>query len=534
MKKTLWACGSLALTAWTLSAVPPVVLTAVGKYVTGVSGAADIAAFDPASKRLFSVNGAANTLEIIDLSDPRAPRLLSSVAICSCAPGRPTSVAVRNGVVAVAVENFVDAQPGWVAFFNTQGVCLNAVDVGVGPDMVTYTANGRQLLVANEGETGIDGDPAGSVAIIEMSGRPRSVSQSDITLVTFDGFDKATLDPRIHGIDPSPAVPLGIDLEPEYIAVSDDSSTAWVTLQENNALAVLDIQARRFTHLLALGFKDHRLAANALDASDQDGGIRILNWPVFGMYQPDSIAALEYRGGTFLLTANEGDSRPAEETCVGCEALDPTSFPDAAILQAPGNIGRLHITNLRGDMDHDGDFDELYAFGGRSFSIWSPAGDLVFDSGNTFERVTAAAGPGMFNSNGDSPATFDTRSDDNGPEPEGLVVGKAFGRSYVFVGLERVGGIMVFDVTNPYQPVFARYVNTHVIATPLAQGDVSPEGLVFVKAEESPNGKALLIVSNEISGTITIFEVSSTTLTSLPVWPAHAQIWSIVSKSVIH
>jgi hypothetical protein len=229
---------------------------------------------------------------------------------------------------------------------------------------------------------------------------------------------------------------------------------------------------------------------------------------VFTMYQPDAIAALEYRGGTFLLTANEGDSRPAEETRVADVMLDLTSFPNAAILQAPRNIGRLRITNLRGDTDRDGDFDELYAFGGRSFSIWSPAGDLVFDSGAAFELVTAAAVPSIFNSNGDSPATFDTRSDDKGPEPEGVVVGKAFGRNYAFIGLERVGGIMIFEVTNPYQPMFVRYVNNHVLGTPLALGDVSPEGLLFVKEEDSPNRKPLLIVSHEISGTITIFEVS--------------------------
>ena len=510
MTRKLWACAALALISWTLSADPPIAVTAVGKYVTGVSGggATEIAAFDPASQRLFSVNGAAHTLEIIDLSDPRMPLLLRSVAVSSCAPGSPTSVAVRSGVVAVAAENFVDAEPGWVAFFDTQGVCLNATVVGAGPDMVTYTANGRQLLVANEGEAGIGGDPAGSVAIIDMSGGPASVTESDVTLVSFDVFDKTTLDRRIHRVDPSPSVPLSIDLEPEYIAISHDSKTAWVTLQENNALAVLDIDARRFTQLLALGFKDHRLAENAFDASDRDGGIHILNWPVFAMYQPDAIAAFEYRGGTFLLTANEGDSRPSEETRVASEALDLTSFPNAAILQAPANVGRLRITNLRGDTDQDGDFDELYAFGGRSFSIWSAAGDLVSDSGDTFERVTAAAVPDLFNSNGDSPITFDTRSDDKGSEPEGLVVGKAFGRSYVFIGLERVGGVMVFDVTNPYKPAFVRYVHTHEIGTPLAQRDVSPEGLLFVKAEESPNGNPLLIVSHEISGTITIFEVS--------------------------
>jgi hypothetical protein len=303
-------------------------------------------------------------------------------------------------------------------------------------------------------------------------------------------------------------VALGIDLEPEYLTVSHDSRTAWVTLQENNAVAVLDIEARRFTSLVALGFKDHALAGNALDPSDRDGGIRIANWPVLGMYQPDAIAALEYQGQTFFLTANEGDSRPSEETRVADVTLDFTRFPNALSLQNPANLGRLRITNLRGDTDGDGDFDELYAFGGRSFSIWSPSGELVFDSGDSFAGITAASVPGIFNSNGDSAASFDTRSDDKGSEPEGLVLGKVFGRTHAFIGLERVGGIMVFDVTNPFQPAFVRYVNNHVPGAPIALGDVSPEGLLFIKAEDSPSGKPLLVASHEISGTLTVFEIS--------------------------
>jgi len=154
-----------------------------------------------------------------------------------------------------------------------------------------------------------------------------------------------------------------------------------------------------------------------------------------------------------------------------------------------------------------GDFDELYAFGGRSFSIWSESGQLVFDSGDAFERITAAAIPAIFNSNG-SPATFDTRSDDKGPEPEGITLSKVFGRTYAFIGLERTGGIMVVDVTNPFAPAFVRYVNTRTFDGPVAEGDISPEGLLFVKPEDSPTGKPLLIVSHEISGTVTIYEIT--------------------------
>jgi hypothetical protein len=512
MNRRLVMCALVALAAIPLSADRQIDLLPIGKYMTGIPniGATEIAAFDPDTRRLFSVNGASNTIDVIDLSDPAVPLFVSAIAVSSCAPaGLPTSVAVRDGVVAVAAENAVDADPGWVAFFTAHGQCLSFVRVGAGPDMVTFTPNGRRVLVANEGEAGVGGDPAGSVAVIDMTGGVAHLTPADVTIVDFDTFDKATLDPRIHRINPSPDVPLSIDLEPEYLAVSHDSKTAWVTLQENNALAVLDIEAGRFTSLLPLGFKDHSLPGQAMDASDQDGGIHILNWPVLGMYQPDAIDTLRYRGETFLVTANEGDSRPAEETRVGSETLDPSVFPNAPLLQLDANLGRLRITNLRGDTDDDGDFDELYAFGGRSFSIWSASGQLVFDSGDAFERITAAAIPAIFNSNG-SPATFDTRSDDKGSEPEGVTLGKVFGRTYAFIGLERTGGIMVVDVTNPFAPVFVRYVNNQTFGLPVAEADISPEGLLFVKAEDSPTGKPLLIVSHEISGTVTIYEITKT------------------------
>jgi hypothetical protein len=511
MKRKVIAGAVLAMAVLPLSADKSITLVAIGKYVTGITGtgAAEIAAYDPASGRLFSINGAANTLDIIDLRDASSPQLITVISLASCAPGGlPTSVAVQEGVVAVAAENAVDANPGWVAFFDADGDCLNYVTVGAGPDMVTYTPNGRQLLVANEGEEGVGGggDPAGSVAIIEMAGGVKHVTQDDVTIVSFDTFNKATLDPRIHRINPSPAVSLSIDLEPEYIAVSHDSKTAWVTLQENNAIAVLDITTKQFTSLLPLGFKNYNLAGNDIDASDLDGGIHIRNWPALGMYQPDSIDTLRYRGETFLLTANEGDSRPAEETRVGSVTLDLVAFPDAATLRLNTNLGRLRITNLRGDTDGDGDYDQLYSFGGRSFSIWSALGELVFDSGRMFEQITAAAVPALFNSNGDS-GTFDTRSDDKGPEPEGITLGHVFGRTYAFIGLERTGGLMVFDVSDPFTPSFVQYVNNNTTGLPVSQGYISPEGLLFVRADRSPTGNPLLVVSHEISGTVAIYEI---------------------------
>jgi hypothetical protein len=302
-----------------------------------------------------------------------------------------------------------------------------------------------------------------------------------------------------------PGATLAQDLEPEYIAISHDSKTAWVTLQENNALAILDIEAGVFTQLAGLGLKDHSQSGSGLDASDADGGINIANWPVFGIYQPDAIESYRVRGETYLVMVNEGDTRAFggfnEESRVSALVLDPTVFPNAAILQQNANLGRLTVTNATGDDDGDGDFDRILVPGGRSFSIRTANGDLVFDSGDQFEQITAAQVPASFNSNGTA-ATFDTRSDNKGPESEGIVLGKAFGRTYAFIGLERTAGIMVYDVSDPLSPRFVQYLNT-------APDDISPEGLLFIKEEDSPNGKPLLVVSHEISSTTTIFEITN-------------------------
>ncbi|MGA1133478.1 MAG: choice-of-anchor I domain-containing protein, partial [Prochlorotrichaceae cyanobacterium] len=216
--------------------------------------------------------------------------------------------------------------------------------------------------------------------------------------------------------------------------------------------------------------------SNGLDASDRDGGINITNQPVFGVYQPDSIAAYTVNGQTYYITANEGDARnrpsdddilvdfPGEGDIFSEEArikdltLDPTAFPNAAELQADAVIGRLNVTTKLGDIDGDGDYDQLFAYGGRSFSIWDSNGNLVFDSGDQLEQITATNYPNFFNAS-NSNNTFDNRSDDKGPEPEGVTVGKIGARTYAFIGLERVGGVMVYDVTVPTAPTFVQYLN---------------------------------------------------------------------------
>jgi hypothetical protein len=439
---------------------------------------------------------------VIDISNPATPTLVAFVNT----GGFPNSVAVRDGIVAVAVEATPRQNPGKVKFYDVNGVLLSEVNVGAVPDMLTFTPNGRRVLVANEGEPSsynqpASVDPEGSVSIIDITGGVSKLTQSNVRTARFSTAIPQTNGSSIRAYGPNAT--FAQDMEPEYITVSHDSKTAWVTLQENNAIAILDIESASFTRLVGLGFKDHRLAENALDPSDANGGINIGNWPVFGMYQPDAIDSYRVRGQTYLVMANEGDARDypgfSEESRVSSLTLDSTAFPNAATLKQNANLGRLTVTNRLGDSDNDTDFDALYVPGGRSFTIRDEEGRIVWDSKDAFERITAQQGPALFNSNGD-PGTFDTRSDNKGPEPEGLVIGKAYGREYAFIGLERTGGVMVYDISDPQAPAFIEWVT-------MAPADVSPEGLLYIKAEDSPSGTPLLVVSHEVSGTLRIFEV---------------------------
>ena len=516
-------------------------LTKIGGFDTGGFdvGAAEISAYDVDTHRLFVVNAQDSTVDILDLADPTNITRRGTIDVSPL--GSPNSVDVYGNVVAVAVEASDPLLPGKVAFYKTNGQILGTVATGVLPDMITFTPDGRYVLTANEGQPGEDYslDPEGSVGIVRVPGgrgNVKKLTDADGRVADFRAFndDKAALisqGVRIYG----PGSSVAQDLEPEYITVSDDSRTAYVTLQEANAYAVVDIATATVTEIVPFGYKDHRLPGNGFDASDRDKAINIANWPVFGMYQPDAIKSLEIGGETYLIVANEGDTRAYdafnEEARVSTLNLDPVAFPNAAELKAAGNLGRLTVTNATGDTDGDGDFDALYLFGGRSFSVFMADGTLVYDSGDQFERITAAAFPANFNASNTN-NTFDDRSDNKGPEPEGLTLGVVDGRTYAFVGLERVGGIMAYDVTDPTAPTFAGYVNSRNFAAPADSpeaGDLGPEGVLFIPAEDSPNGAPLLVTSNEVSGTVAVYQVGAA---ATPVVSAGAVFPPAAGRSV--
>ncbi|NJN74694.1 MAG: alkaline phosphatase [Limnothrix sp. RL_2_0] len=500
-------------------------LEAIGRYSSGIfdDSATEISAYDPATQTLFVTNGAAKQIDVLTLMDPTQPTLAFSIDV----KNGVNSVAFHNGVLAAAVEGEGKQDPGQVLFFDAAGNLLKGVTVGALPDMLTFTPDGMKVLVANEGEPSEDytNDPEGSVSIIDLS---MSVEQATVMTADFRQFNAMTLDKSVRNFGMGGTVAQG--LEPEYIAVSADSKMAWVTLQENNALGVVDLDRGKVTDIVGLGFKDYSLPENRLDASNKDGAINITNYKnLYGVYQPDAIAAYGVMGKTYLVTANEGDSRVRptgddevagveegdifnEESRIGKLDLDPTAFPNAEALQDDAMLGRLKVTNTMGDTDGDGDFDKLYTFGGRSFSIWDETGDLVFDSGSQFAYITAAFYPDDFNSTNDENGSFDDRSDDKGAEPEGVTIGMIGDRHYAFIGLERMGGIMVYDITDPMAPFFVTYSNERDFsgdAEAMTAGDLGPEGLLFIPASDSPNGKNLLVVTSEVSGTVTVYNVEN-------------------------
>lgn len=496
-------------------------LTVIGTYQTGIfdEGAAEIVAYDPATRRLFVTNSDANGVDILDISDPTTPTLVINVALDAYGDGI-NSVAVHNGIVAASIANEEVDGNGQVVFMNTDGQIITAVEVGILPDMVTFTPDGSKVLTANEGEPSDDyaTDPEGSVSLIDISGGLEALTQDNVTLISFtdfntDGARAAELpaEVRIYG----PNATVAQDLEPEYIAISPDGTTAFVILQENNALAVIDIASASITAIVALGYKDFSIEGNGIDASNDDDGINIATHPVRAWYLPDAIAAFEANGMAYLISANEGDSRDydgfSEEADLGELTLDPEAFPNAAELQDEAVAGGLEVTSVNGDTDGDGDYDAVYGFGARSFSIWDTAGNLIFDSGDDFEQITAMLLPEEFNSTNDENGSFEDRSDNAGPEPEGVTVGTIDGVLYAFIIAERIGGVFAYDISDPSAPVFVTYVNNRDFSGDPAAGtagDLAPECVIFISAEDSPTGSPLLVIANEVSGSTTIYQIT--------------------------
>lgn len=560
IRRNLALC-TLAATALTVTAVPaqaaivasPIVdsvadaslkVEPLGAYDSGVLGesAAEIVAFHAASKRILAVNAHSGEIDILDASDPAAPH---KVGVISAGGDQEiNSVAVRpDGLAVAAVQQADKTQDGEALFFNAAtGEKLGRVTIGALPDNVHLTADGKFALLANEGEpsneltaegTDYVADPTGSVSVIALPSDAAAPTQADVRTAGFEAYDAkyaaGELDPAIRVFGPSDADSKpSTDFEPEYISSVGD--TAYASLQEANAIAIIDIPSATVTDVVPAFIADH--SQTPIDPSNKDDKTELRTLPVKGLSMPDSIGAFTAGGKTYFATANEGDAREwGDEDGSGvytdeaeikdliedgkvCEGVElPEGFEDKSF------AGNLKVSTASGWNEEKSCFDEFYAYGSRSFSIYDAAGNVVFDSGSDFEEITARLheqGVLNFNADNEDPQA-DDRSDNKGPEPEALTIGTVGERTYAFIGAERVGGIFVYDVTDPRNAQYVTYVNNRDFSVDYddenyeatkAAGDLGPEGLTFVDKKDSPNGEYLLIVGNEVSGTTTVFQVT--------------------------
>lgn len=557
----------------------------VGRFNTGIYGksAAEIVQFHKASNSAFAINAAENRIEVISLANlPIAAvgngitddslgsvpfTFANSVSVkdgqgndVTVPLGEANSIAIYGDMLAIAVAAPVKTDNGAVLFYslNATGVgsLVKAVAAGALPDMLTFTPDGSKVLVANEGEpdTDYNADPEGSISVISLTdGVPADVAQT-INLTTDIVFSSDLLSASDYDSDAKRrallqaagvkfAGPAGTtvaqDLEPEYITVAADSKKAWVSLQEANAIGIIDLTDMTI-EVKALGMKDW--GQYLIDYTNEDEVAAFAKLPnVYGMYQPDSIASYQWNGATFIVSANEGDSRDwaaYSEDIRAADIISPTKLNKSfstelqALYDATGGkdgLGRLKVTAALVDPDNDGVVEKLYAYGARSFAIWDQNINMVYDSGDDFGRISAAVLGNNFNS-AHTENKGDNRSDDKGGEPEAIDVGTIAGRTYAFIAQERSGDLFVYDVTNPFQASFvSHYINRNFdvnfeldddLAEPCdtaegmdcsevpMAGDLGPESIKFVPAADSPNGNPLLIIGNEVSGSVTVYQLT--------------------------
>ncbi len=497
MKKHILLVGILlALPLWAASQKPESgkpALEELGRLNLSEAGGAEIAAYLSSAKKLLIAAGSE------ELSNPAMPQLAGKKKFA----GPVASVAVHGNLVAVPVMGNPSTAAGKIELFRWSDslALIRSYPICAGADMVTFTPDGKMILAACEGmaEAGID--PPGEIALVDIAA---GADQASVSILGFQGIDSAKA--VSSGVRLSGPGSFIQQLEPEYITVDPSGKWAWVSLQENNALARLDLKKKKVDTLLPLGALDRSLPGNGLDYQN-DGLIQIKNAPLLGLRQPDGIAALQKKNRYFVFTANEGAAREIDgwkdetkiEKIMAGKKLDPQIFSDSVIQ----SLKKVTLSRVEGcDTNSLGLCRAFYTFGTRSMSVFDGmSGKLLFDSSDQIERMLAERLPEKFNRNGKKEkGKTDSRSKDKGAEPENVTLGNTRGEDYAFLGLERMGGIVVFNVSNPEKPLLIDYF--------LNEQDRGPEGILFISEKESPQaGTALLIVCYEYSKTLAVYRV---------------------------
>ncbi|WP_340008077.1 choice-of-anchor I family protein [Paenibacillus sp. FSL K6-0276] len=529
-------------------------VTKIGGYSVGVTnkdgGVAEIVKFNRDNGKFYLVNGSSHpaTVDIVNLKNSSNPQKEYSINVEQLSEvdgftyGDLTSVDINTATkrIAVAIQEENAMKNGKVLVLDYEGELLASYESGVQPDMVKYTDDGRYILTADEAEPRTAaGDPEGSVTIIDTYKNTSIQVKFDNPDVIFDNVHiRGTADPVTKQItgegDKKDAVR---DLEPEFVVLSEDQTIAYVALQENNAIAAIDIASKKVLWVKGLGFKDLNLPNNALDLV-KDNKVSLENVPFFGTYMPDGIDQYTVGGKTYLFTANEGDATEwdSKVSVSTVKKMKGSLNPDSKAAEFLNkNKDKYDSVEVMSDMGNDG----IYLYGGRSFSIWeADSMNQVYDSGSDFEKITGERLPDYFNAS-NSNTTMDNRSTKKGPEPEYVKVGKVGQKALAFIGLERIGGLMTYDVTNPEKPNFVNYINTREF-TPAnnIETDTGPEGIEFIPATSSPTGLPLVLVANEVGGTVGIYQLNVTKISlnqtslSLKVGEASATLEANVVPAV--
>ena len=551
-------------------------LTQIARYSAGQynvdGGVMEIVAYNQATEWAYAINGQSGKLAAIPLAGLTAGahvealtgteidvKALVEAEDSTFQYGDMTSVAISpdSTTLAAALQAQGSNDAGRVALFTCEedgSLTLEAlVETGAQPDMVTFAGDGV-VLTADEGEPREGygeniADPKGSVTVVD-------VEAQESTVVDFSAFDSQRDQLAEDGIVLKKGSAPSVDLEPEYIAVS--GGKAYVTLQENNAIAVLDIESQAFEGVYSAGFEDHSTTAIDLDKKDDAYDPQTYE-SLLGIRMPDGIAAFTVEGTTYLVTANEGDAREWGDEDQGTFYLseDERDFGEEGVTSPTGAI-TAENSGLEGKVvffkteDFDGlDPEKDYVFGGRSFTVFQVTEnglEEVFTSGDDFEALTAQYVPEYFNASNDN-AVLDDRSGKKGPEAESVTVGTVDGKTYAFVALERTGGVMAYDVTDPEAITFVNYVNTRDFGTTVegseeyedgeldkwvTGGDVAPEGLLFLDAASSPNGEPLLLAACEVSGTVAVYQLGSEDLTVLPFTDVNSDDWFLAAVQYVY
>lgn len=453
-----------------------------------------------ASEKMLAVTSGQNSLSLVSLKEASAPKLLRVLDF----PHEIPSVAAHGNLLAILEKGETSSKPGTVHLYEINGETpfkRKSLPVCEGPDMVSFSPDGKTLLLACEGEPDSQNgkDPEGAIGLVDLSS---GVSRASFQALDFFAFDSASLVQK--GVRVAGPGSFRQNLEPEYISFSPDGRFAFASLQENNAVAKIDVHQKKIVTVWALGTVDHSLPGNEFDFQD-NGIIALENAPIRGELQPDGICAFESNGKLYILTADEGASRDfasySDETIA--KHLKSAGLLDSSVFST-GLLRRLGKLPIDAENPCDRKFPCRYlnTFGGRSISLFDGnTGARIWNSGNIFEKTLAEKHPNRFNWNAKKEKIkIDSRSDKKGPEPEGVTTGKTANGTFAFVAVERASGIAVFDLKNPQKPEFREYVAGTV--------DRGPEGVLFIPAEISPlSGIPLLIVGYEYSQTLVIYRV---------------------------